>query len=500
MRRLHHSIPGSAPLLAAWLIGVATLVGGCASMQPGLGFDNVSKAAADRTGMKVHWNNGSAEDKEVAAAVAAMLKEELTADKAVQVALLNNHELQAVYEELDIAQADLVQAGLLRNPVFSGEVRFGINTPGTGIVLDATQDFVSLLAMPLRKGRAQAAFEQAKLKVTAAVVDTAAGVREAFYDQVAAEQAVEMRRTVLEATAASYDLAKRLRAAGNNRDLDVTNERDLYEQSKLDLAAAEADLVQTRERLNALTGVWGEQTQWNAASRLPALPEEEIPAEGLERRAIEASLDLAVDRREIEIAARELGLAKPFAWLTDLEAGAAAERELDGTWSLGPSFSLPIPLFDQGQGAVGKSRARLRQACEAYYAQAVEVRSRVRAAYSAVLASRDRARYYEKIILPLRQQLVSQTQLQYNAMQVSAFQLLESRRSQIDAGADYIDTLRDYWLARSRLEQVLGGRLTAFEGPAGMSSGETAAGAMMNESGRVLRHRHTGTRPIASPE
>ena len=40
---------------------------------------------------------------------------------AVQVALLNNRGLQAVYAELGIAEADLVQAGRMRNPGFKFE-------------------------------------------------------------------------------------------------------------------------------------------------------------------------------------------------------------------------------------------------------------------------------------------------------------------------------------------------------------------------------------------
>jgi cobalt-zinc-cadmium efflux system outer membrane protein len=479
---------------------VVVLIAGCTSMNPGAGFDDVRQGVADRAGMNVHWNNGSREDAEVASAVTAMLERDLTADAAVQTALLNNHELQAIYEELDLAQADLVQAGLLRNPVFSGEVRFATSGDGTGVVLDLTQDFVSLFYMPLRKGRAEAAFEAAKLRVTAAVVDMAAEVRSAFFEYQAAEQTQEMRRTVLEATQASYELAKRLRAAGNTRDLDLLNERDLFEQAKLDLALAEENVTQTRERLNALMGVWGKQTQWRAEALLPPVPKEELPRDGLERIAIERSLDLSIARREIEIAARALGIAQPFGWLTDAEVGVAAERELEGPWSVGPTLSLPMPLFDQGQGAVGRAQAQLRQASEHYYARAVEIRSRFRAAHAVVASARGRARYYQMVVLPLRQQIVDQTQLQYNAMQVSAFQLLEAKRKQIDAGAGYIESLRDYWVARTRLEQVLSGRLAAFEGTDAPSPSETQHTGLSEEFGRPLQHRHTGAKPIASPE
>lgn len=458
-------------LLPATIALVA--LAGCANMKPGMGFDEVQKSVSERTGIRTHWNNGSKEDAEVRTAVTALLEEELTADQAVQIALLNNHELQAVYEELNLAQADIVQAGLLKNPVFSGEVRFATSGGGTGVVLDVAQDFVSLLSMPLRKGRAEAAFEAAKVRVTSAVMDAAFDVRTSFYDYQAAEQSREMRATVLEATNASYDLAKRLRAAGNFRELDVLNERTLYEQSKLDLSAAESRVVASRERMNALMGLWGKQTEWKSAQRLPSLPEEVAADADLERKAIEASLDLSLLRREAEVAARSAGIAKPFAWLEGAEVGVAGEKEVEGGWSVGPSLSMPIPLFDQGQATIGAAQARYKQAAERTIARAVEIRSRVRAAESGVVSSHSRARYFEKVILPLKQRTVDETQLQYNAMQVSAFQLLQAKREQIDSGADYIASLHDYWEAKAGLDQILAGRMTPFEQSRSMNDSMT---------------------------
>ena len=444
---------------AAALAGAA----GCTSMKPGLGFDDVSKSVADRAGLRVYWNNGTEEDERVRAAVAAMLDRELGAEQAVQVALLNNHDLQAVYEDLNIAQADVVQAGLLANPVFSGEVRFSTSGGGTGIVLDIAQDFVSLLSMPLRKGRAEAAFQGAKARVSAAVLDAAYEVRTAFCDYQRAEQARELRGTALDAAAASYELARRLRAAGNVRELDVLNEQTGHEQARLDLASAEANVLATRERLNALMGLWGAQTQWHAAARLPALPDEVVPAAGLESKAIAASLDLAILQRQAEVAARSAGIAQPFAWLDGATVGAAAEREVEGGWSVGPSVSVPVPLFDQGQGTIGAAQARYRQARERTIARAIEIRSRVRAAHGAMASAHARARYYERVVLPLRQRVVDETQLHYNAMQVSAFQLLQARREQVEAAAQYLGSLHAYWVAQAALDRVLAGRATSLD-------------------------------------
>lgn len=465
-----------AAILASFLLA------GCSSMKPGLGFDDVRQTVAERTGDRVHWNNGTAEDAQAMAAVATLLQGELAADQAVQIALLNNHELQAVYEELNIAQSDVVQAGLLKNPVFSGDFRFGVNGVGPGVDLGIAQDFVSLLSMPLKKGRAEAAFEAAKVRVTAAVLDTAFEVRTAFYDYQAARQMREMRETVAEATGASYELASRLRQAGNIRELDLSNERALKEQSKIELAAAQAEEVRLRERMNALMGLWGSQTLWKAAARLPVLPDEQLSQDGLEAKAIRASLDLALLRKEAEIAARTAGIAKPFAWLDGAEIGAASERELEGEWSVGPSLAVPIPIFDQGQAALGAAQARYKQAAERTIARAIEIRSRVRAAQNGATSAFERARYYEQVILPLRQKILDETQDQYNAMQISGFQLLQAKRDQISAGADYIASIHSYWQAKSELDQILSGRMTPFErvttsaGSISMSAGASATG------------------------
>ncbi len=446
---------------SAWVVLIAAA--GCTGLTPRQGFDEVADSASKRGGLRLHWNTGTEADAEVQAAVASMLARELTADDAVQIALLNNRELQATYEELNLAQADVVQAGLLQNPVFSGEIRFATSGDGSALVLDVAQDFVSLLMMPMRKARAQAEFEAAKLRITTEVFDAAYAVRLAFLDYQATEQKREMRTMVLEAASASYDLAKRLREAGNIRDLDVFNERALMEQARIDLARAENHAGQERERLNALMGLWGNQTRWKASKRLPP-PDDGFDGESLEQRALEASLDLSLLRKEIEIEARAMGIAKPMGWLGEAEIGAAGERETDGAWTVGPSLALPIPLFDQGQAVIGSAQARLRQAEERYYARAVQIRSRVRAAFENLTFARDRARYELEIILPLRQEIVDQTQVQYNAMQVSAFQLLLARRDQITAGGEYIESLRDYWKARATLEQILRGRMTPFEG------------------------------------
>jgi cobalt-zinc-cadmium efflux system outer membrane protein len=90
-------------------------------------------------------------------------------------------------------------------------------------------------------------------------------------------------------------------------------------------------------------------------------------------------------------------------------------------------------------------------------AQAVETRAAARAAAQELRAARDRVNHQRNVILPLRDQILNETQKHYNAMQVGAFQLLQAKQAQVDAGARYVELLRDYWLARAAIDQLAAG-------------------------------------------
>lgn len=108
------------------------LVTGCSSITPELGFKEVNDSVTERSGNYLHWNNGTEEDKIIESKIDELLSLELTPETATQVALLKNRNFQATLKELGIAQADLVSAGLLPNPILEGELFF----PGKGVSLD----------------------------------------------------------------------------------------------------------------------------------------------------------------------------------------------------------------------------------------------------------------------------------------------------------------------------------------------------------------------------
>jgi len=441
---------------------VAAALGGCTTLQPKEAFPNIAERVEERTGAKITWNQHTDSDREVREAIETLLSRDLTADAAVQVALLNNRSLQATYEDLGIAQAELVQAGLLKNPVFSALLRFPDGGAGNpNLELSVSENFIDLFALPLRKKVAAAKYESAKTRVAAEVISLANDVKQNFYLLQGSEQMLELRRSVADATAASFDAAKRLREAGNTTELDLAIEQATYGQAKLDLAQAESQNVKQREKLISLLGLWGPKSTIRVSHRLPELPVADEGLENIESLAIRQRLDLAGAMSELNATYQSLGVTKQVGFLSDAEITIAGEHDTDGSWIVGPGLSTPVPIFDTGAAQVSIAQSRVRQANQRVYALAVQVRSDARSARADLLAARERANYYRGTVVPLRQKITQQTQLQYNAMIVGVFQLLQAKRDEISAGREYIEALQDYWVARVELERAVGGRLPA---------------------------------------
>ena len=117
------------PILLVWILPLLSI-----SAVQGQSTDDLQSTIHQRTGKHVEWQKDAEASNQIREAIRALLRRTLTADSAVQITLLNNRELQATFEEIGIAQGDLVEAGLLKNPIFAGNARFPNRSPsGTNI-------------------------------------------------------------------------------------------------------------------------------------------------------------------------------------------------------------------------------------------------------------------------------------------------------------------------------------------------------------------------------
>lgn len=440
---------------AAFVLGL----GGCTTFSRDGGFDGIAAATRTQLGQNVTWARTPSERNALDRRVSELLKQPLAADDAVQIALFNNGDLQAAFEELGVSEADLVQAGRLPNPKFT--LRDSHQAAQYDIEQTLTFNVLSLLTVPYARAVERRRFEQTQSEVLLTIVELAARTRAAYFTAVAAGDATRYWHQVKDSADAGAELANRMVAAGNWNQLDQAREQGFYADATQGLDRAQLAEAEAREELTQLLGI-PDQAQFQLAERLPDLPTATDDLPEVEQTAMQGRLDLKVMKSQTEALAKSLGLVRATRFINVLDLGPT--RVLDGPHSgrfeTGVEVSLEIPLFDSGAARVKRAEAIYAQAVDRFGQAATHARSDVRKSYMRYRTTYDIAKHQRDDVVPLRQRIAEQNQLRYNGMLISVFDLLADARAQIDAVNDYIQSTRDFWIAKSELDAaMLGGSL-----------------------------------------
>lgn len=426
---------------------------GCISADSGYG--DAQRLLKERGAGRAVWKAVDTTDAD--AIVNDLLSRPLTEESAAQIALLKNPMVQAAFERIGMARADLVRAVQLPNPRAEGSVRF--YPDHTEIEVGGSFDLTQAILIAWRDRAASLGLKAASLEAVAMTLDLALEARVAFIEHRAALQTLELRKTATFAAAQSADLAKRMNEAGNVTDLMSLRQEAMFAESRIALDRAELDAIASRERLVSVMGLWGSEVAISVTGSLAEPPTEEATPADVESAAIASSLDLEALRLRYAEAAADGDAAIASSAFPDIEVGVTAETDDQEEWGVGPHVSVGLPIFNQGQGGVAASASRMRSTRSNLDGVAIRIRSAARVLSARVAATGDRARYFKSTMLPLRARLVDETLRHYNAMNVSAFELLDAKRQQLDTTVAYLATLRDYWVARANLQQLLSGRL-----------------------------------------
>lgn len=450
---------------------VLTFLGGCATFSKDNGLGTVQSAAKAR-GLEqdVQWIKTEQDADNARATVRKLLSAPLTADSAVQIALLNNRGLQATYAELGIAEADVVQAGRLTNPGFTFERLHR----GDDVSIDRTFLFniLGLITMPVRTDLEKKRFALTQGRVAAETLQVAADARRAFYSAVAAQESAKYMEQVKQSAETSAELARRMASVGNFSTLDRAREQAFYAETTAQLARVRQQAVAERERLTRLMGLWGEDTGFSLPPRLPDLPKMPRDFADLEATALKQRLDVQGAMQEAENIAAAMGLTKASGFVNVLEVGYRRNSETGQPRQTGYEIELRLPIFDWGSARVARAEYSYMQAVNRAADIAVRARSEVREAYSAYRTTYDLAKHYRDEIVPLRKRISEENLLRYNGMLISVFELLADARQQVSGVNAYFEALRDYWMSETSLNLALTGK-----SPGTLSVGGTATAA-----------------------
>ncbi len=436
------------------------------------GFGAVADAANKAIGKETVWAQSQQQSLALTKRVHGLVyRKTISAETAVQVALLNNKGLQAAYAEVGISAAEVWQESLPENPVVSLGI-FGLGAPELGVFRSIEGTFAAnLLDAQTRKQRvalADVQFKQAQLTAVSETLQLAAETRQAWIMAVSAFEALGNLKQATHTADASSKLAQNLGEAGSLDKGGQAREHAFYAELAGKTAEARLEAEAAKEHLTRLMGLWGADINYYVPNALPRLPKSISRRKSIEAIALQNRFDLKVAKLGLEATAKAFGMTDASRYVTDLEliAGFETERESDGGSAASnttPQLELEfaIPIFDTGKARLRKAELTYLRAANVLAEMAVGVRSDARGAEAAYHGTFEIARHYRDTVVPLRKTVEEAALLSNNGMITNTFELLEDTRETLDAQLEAGEAKRDFWLAKADLTAAIYGGAAA---------------------------------------
>lgn len=469
---------------------------GCASVQPREDFDRAGELVRQRVpATQVYHPQLSAEP-------VPDLANDLTLEEALQLALLGNRQIQAAFDQVGIARADLVQSQLLSNPMLGLRARFPEGGGRSNLMVDFGQEIADFWQIPIRRKVARAELDQAVFTLVRQAVEVAAAVKVNYHRLQYLQLAEQIVRENVEIARQSSELTRARLSAGQVGKIDADLARTAVLQAELALIDIRREVRSARYNLALAMGLarWpaGEVALDPVATEAsPPVDPDQAVAVALANRA-----DLLAAARQIDAAAASIRLqnARVFPSVVAgmeferMEARAAAAGEpmpvepngstLSTLSQLGiqpraarmeesmidamagPTLSFPLPIFDQNQAQIARAAWQYRLAVRNHEQLALEISRDVQVAASDYLAAAETVRFYEQQLMPQLRESLETATAAYRAGSATVFAVLDAQRSLVETNLQLNQARLQRAIAQDELERALGGPLLRAQLPA----------------------------------
>jgi len=382
---------------------------------------------------------------------------QITLAQALALTLKRNPDLAAFSWDVRSAEARLLQAQLYPNPELGVQTEdIAGSKQSTGFSHSQTTIQLSQLIElgGKRRARVQEArvgHELAKLDYESKRLDVLKKTAQAFIEVLGAQERVQLAQENLDlASGLIPDIRKRVEAG----------KASAVEQTRIDVAVASAriELDQTRRALLSarqhLAAQWGSaRPDFDRAigdlERITYLP-------GLEHLSLELSANPEISRWQPEIEKRRAALRLQQADAVPNLTLSAGPRYIVDTkeWTQVIGFSLPLPFWNQNQGAILEARDQLAKANDEKQSTVIRLSNELSDAYQTVARTSNEIRILKETVLPGAQKAVEELQQGYQAGRFSYLDINEGRRTLTAARFQYLQALGEYHKAIADIEAL----------------------------------------------
>jgi cobalt-zinc-cadmium efflux system outer membrane protein len=376
----------------------------------------------------------------------------LTAEDAVAVALWNNAALQADLSALGFARADLLEAGLLKNPTFS--LLFPLGPKQLEFTLGLPAEV--LWQRPKRVAMAKLNAESIANGLVRNGLLLAGAVRIAHAEGLFAERSASLRKELAELDSEISGISQARLRAGDISELEAIGIRARSLRSEENARRAESEVIVAEARLRNLLGLGDAKVAMKLTPSALPVPSK-IDVANLLKEAFAARPDLRAAELQMEAAGKRAGWEK--AKVVQLSVLLDANGQGREGFEAGPGLNLPLPFFDWNQSGMARARAEMEQAAFRY----VEVQQRivleVRENHARFESAREALELWRVKAMPALEERRIGAVKSYEAGEVSYLYVLESKREWLDAQAHDAELEAELLRAVARLEQAAGKKL-----------------------------------------
>jgi len=388
----------------------------------------------------------------------AAANDKLTLQAAIAEALAQSPALRVIEADVESARGEVLTAQTRPNPELTV-------APGIKHVRETESSHNEFkgsvaLSQPFRfPGKrellvsiAERNVELRKLATDGLRFQLSAAVRKAFYELLAAQRIIELRRQQLESAQTFQQAAARRAETGYASDFEaVKSQGDVITAKKL-LGAAEGEIAAVRVELNSLLG------------REPFAPIEVkgTPDDVFANRSLPNLLDIAmaenpslrVQALKAELAGLNLRKAR-LARKPDFSVGPSLEYS-KSEQILGLSVSFELARKGYGRGEIQTATAEQRKVRAETDALRREIAGAITKAATQLSTAYSQLALYSPTYLDQLKSVVEQAERSYAQNATSLLIYLDAKRTYFDTLADYYEAIADVASSRAALESAVG--------------------------------------------
>lgn len=377
------------------------------------------------------------------------LSRPLTEDDAVAIALWNNAQFQADLATLNLSRADLIDAGMIRNPLFTFLFPLGPKQ----LEFTALIPLEALWQRPRRVEAAQRDVERVATGLVQSGLDLVRAVKVSWAEAALAEARVTVAREAVTLRQRLERIAQARRKAGDISELELITAHVDARRAEQDERRLEREAAAARERLVAQVGlVDGTVLKLAVSEPEPrALPNpDDAVKEALALRPDVRAAELAIDAAVARGGAANASIAPPVSVMADAN-GAGAQG-----FEIGPGLQAELPLFNQSQGPRARAAAEVERARWNQVVVTQRVALEVRQAHARYAIADEALEALRREVLASLDSAATRASAAFAAGEVSYLFVLQTTQQQLDARAREAELVAELRRAAAELDRGIG--------------------------------------------